>query len=166
MSTRIVPPLHQARRRSKRRILRAPFSHLFLRSRRSPGELPRGQILPQIKLGSVFDESALRNGLVPNRQLLRWDYFRVAVIQLNPLTYLTKPNDHLLTPTRRYPYLGTTTDSALHQGCATPGGYGPFEVSQGMTCPSSAARRTSSGVNGVSGSPGRTLRARRKFSKP
>src|SRR5437016_9241418 len=110
------------------------------------------------------------------RALCGADWFRIGnsylgiisglpVIQLNPLTYLTKPNDHLLTPTRRYPYLGTTTDSALHQGCATPGGYGPFEVSQGMTCPSSAARRTSSGVNGVSGSPGRTLRARRKFSK-
>jgi hypothetical protein len=51
-------------------------------------------------------------------------------------------------------------------GCGTPGGYAPFEVSQGVTCPSSAARRTSSGVRGVNGSPGRTLRARRKFSKP
>src|SRR6267143_1097387 len=54
--------------------------------------------------------------------------------------------------------------SSLRQGCGTPGGYGPFEVSHGRTCPFSAARRTSSGVNGVSGSPGRTLRARRKLA--
>jgi len=53
-----------------------------------------------------------------------------------------------------------------NHGCGTPGGYAPFEVSQGVTCPSSAARRTSSGESGVNGSPGRTLRARRKFSKP
>src|SRR5712691_8627061 len=61
---------------------------------------------------------------------------------------------------------GPSSDSTLHQGCGTPGGYGPFETSQNVQWPCSAAWCSSSGGCGVKGSPGWTLRARRYSSKP
>jgi len=65
------------------------------------------------------------------------------------------PKPKSVRQTGRYPFNTGHNDLANDNG--------PFEVSHGRTCPFSAARRTSSGVNGVSGSPGRTLWARRKL---